>query len=297
MRIVIEPCFAEGHFLEAHIRNTCEFLEPDHFIICEGLFPTGPEDSLSSERMEEFKKLYTTDGKRSFDIEQMREIIAICQKDYPGIDLRMFEMDYNPRQNTEQTYYEVYTFPRTILPLEPDDILIPHETDMFFTEEEANRLLEYAETMSPGTGAGIGAKTFFESPLVCGHQRGRRGIFKYGDGKFYDKFFRSYYWLEGRPDLQKTLIEYLPVGWHYEWIRPEPYFQMRLVQTFKHGVSHFITQARDAIQREDFEALAKIPHLNIWHKTDLKIEDHPPHIRNHPHFRKYYGESVPSQPT
>ena len=123
MFIVVEPCFAEGHILEAHVRNVCEYLCPDHLIVAEGMFPAGPENSLHGAAATAFRENYTLDGTRSFDIELMRFIIKKCQQDYTNTEIHWIEMKYDHGLDTSKAYQYVYTMPARMFSLKPEDII------------------------------------------------------------------------------------------------------------------------------------------------------------------------------
>ena len=43
-KIVIMPCFGEGHLIDLQIQNLINTINPTHIIYNEGLFPRGPEN-------------------------------------------------------------------------------------------------------------------------------------------------------------------------------------------------------------------------------------------------------------
>jgi len=295
MFITIEPCFAEGHILEAHIRNYCEYVKPDKMIFLEGLFPTGPENSLHTQRMENFKKLYTTDGKRSFDIEKMRDIVKRCQADYPEVEIQWTEMNYSAGQTTERTYYQVYTFPET-LGLKPDDIIHPTETDLLFGKEEGLELRKQCDLLRNGEMMSLLMRQFFITPRVMMGHRHRRGAWRWGNGQNYKKFFERYWWEESSV---KQLTNRHKMGWHYEWTRPGKYLEMRYEQTHKHNVSGMLrklqaqiegnvgaTKAQLGIMCDEAIKMRTFPHLEF---PDYTLEDHPIHIQRHPNLTRYLG--------
>lgn len=291
MFVTVEPCFAEGHILEAHIRNTCEYLKPDHMIIGEGLFPSGPEDSLRAQRMKEFKRLYTTDGKRSFDIDLMRNIVSRCQNSYPNTQIHWIEMDYPEHWDTRATYEHVYTLPERVLDLQPDDIVLATETDLLFTEWEADNLRTHSEALPHGGSNSVIIKQFFVSPQVMMGMRHRRGAWKWGTGAEYRQHFNIYY---NEQVSVRQLRNPLNVGWHYEWTRPPKYYEMRLEQTYKHGVDGIIKDLVKIIDSGDLnkamDYAKRSYHMRNYSIAPYTLEDHPVHIRNHPNLVRYLSE-------
>ncbi len=130
-KIVVEPCFAEAHFLERHIYNVCDYLQPNVFVIAEGMFPHGPENTLGN--TQNFSEQFTLDGKRSFDFHEMKAAVERCQRSYPEIEFHLLEMDYRDI-DTATAYYEAYTSFLNVISVSPTDIIFPLECDLFFTE-------------------------------------------------------------------------------------------------------------------------------------------------------------------
>ena len=296
-KIIIEPTFCEAHFLDAHIKNMCDYIKPDIFVLAEGMFPKGPENNTES--LSSFAGKYTKDGDghRGWDFDEVTQIIRQNGALYPDIDFYLLAMNYDADMTTERAYYEAYTSFRRVVPPLPDDIILPLESDLFFTEEQANQILTLAEGLEFNEGFGSTFKLFFESPKVCipgagNGGRKRKVAYVYGDGKLCEvialgNFTESYHAYITWHDLQL---------FHYEWIRPGKYWDMRFDQlSRKSYVYEALKRARVLIEhdpphlKEDLETMVGWEGSFTLVANDLKIEDHPKHIRKHPNFIKYYG--------
>lgn len=295
MRIAVEPCFNEAHFMEAHINNICEYLRPDLFVIAEGMFPRGPENSLTN--TETFKRKWTKDGVRSRDFDQLEAIVDKASDRWLKTRIQLVKMDYAPTAHTAQVYYEVFTsFLKFVKPTK-DDVIFTLESDLFFTKDQAEKFLEVCSNTSPGQGFNASYRMFFESPMVCmAHAgRSRRVMFRWGDGAMYDKIAREYFTESYNKVLPTAQLDLF----HYEWVRPDWYFDLRLAQLPEGpadrpvGVHQAIRQMRDLIRSKPQDLQAEFD--RSWNKyfalktVPLAIADHPKHILTHPNFVYYYG--------
>jgi len=292
-KIIIEPSFIEGHFLDAHIKNICEYLNPDIYIICEGMFPKGPESNIKD--VEKFKDTYTLDGHRGFDYELVENAVNINAKKFPNISFELIQMNYSNNMETFKAYYQVFTqFLKHIKP-SSRDIIIPLECDIFFTPEQASKTIEAIHKLHPDQGLSASCKPFFESPNIIfkGPSRIRKLAFKYGTGELYDNVMKIFFWEERYRPLLRPLDLQL---FHYEWIRPDKYFEARIAQLNRGDF--FWQKARDA--REFIQSKPDIDKLYIYlsflHQygwkllyAPHKITEHPIHIHNHTIWKYYYG--------
>jgi hypothetical protein len=290
MFIVVEPCFAEGHLLEAHIRNICEFLCPDHFIIVEGMFPKGPEDSLSINETRLFSEKYTIDGSRSFDIEMMRDIVKRCQNDYRNTTIHWIEATYDINFSTTNAYQYVYLAPTRLFTLQPDDTILAVDTDMLFQKAEADLILEKLRALSPGDSFGLSVKEVFVAPYISPGTRGKWGGFKWGGGDLYRKLF-SLCTCQG--DYLRCIPYYISAGWHYSWLRPPEYFDMRIAQLKRPAyITNYLYQAREIINNGGQDLQKNLNALCCQGNERYIVmpwtkEDHPVQIYGHPNFQYY----------
>lgn len=294
-RIVIEPCFNELHMEKLHIKNMCDYFHPDIYIIAEGIFPTGPEDQMKSGAYETFAKNYTLngEGKRSFDFKELETEVQKCREEYPNIKFHLIEMDYPKNQPTNETYYQLFTFflNSSIVQIQPDDIILPSESDMFFTKEQADQCNKMILNLKPNEGFGSSYLNFFESPKVQKILRfGRKIAFKYGDGSFYKKIMEQFLW---EHKYSKMLPIYDFRTFHYEWLKPEYYFNMRVEQVPRDWSDQFI-KAKDLIRSKP-DNLAHRLNTEIHQRwtfelsvVPLRKEQHPKHIWDHESFKYYY---------
>jgi len=299
-KIVVEPTFCEGHFLDAHIKNVCDYLKPDIFVLAEGMFPKGPESNIKD--VEKFKDTYTLDGHRGFDYELVQQIIDDNKKLYPNTDIRLIEMNYPIEYDANHAYFDAYTSFRNIIDVKPDDIIFPLESDLFFSKQQADTILQLISILKPDEGYGSTFKLFFESPKVNipgyhGQGRKRKLVYKYGAGKLCEILARgnakeSYHAHLKWVDLQL---------FHYEWMRPGKYWDMRftqlnrpahvyaLLKNAKELIQHFGINADIKILKQSLEAMKGWDGSFTLSTNSLSKKDHPKHIWNHPNFIKYFG--------
>ena len=305
-RIVVEPCFADAHFLRAHIQNVCEYIKPDLFVIAEGMFPAGPENNTVG--LKNFKQKYTLDGdgKRSFDFKEMTNIVTECIQQYPDVQIHWIPMDYG-NKNTKECYIDAYhSFLNVISPIDisPETLIFPLETDLFFTEAQAAAVLIDTEALKPGEGFGSVFREFYESPRVYfnNNERVRKLVFKYGDGTLYYNVIAGNFEDKHSPKSSGFSPDcYIPIRpfqlFHYQWVRPEIYFNFRISAQLNRSpeVIKQYTRAREIIRnrksaliQQDLSAVSDRGFILTL--NDLKLIDHPEHIRCHPNFKYYYGE-------
>jgi len=289
MRIIVEPCFNEAHFMQAHIANMCEFLEPDVFVIAEGMFPNGPEAHKAPEA--DFKDRWTTDGVRSKDIEELRDLVSDANQAY-DTEIHIVEMDYDPVDINRQTYIKSYNAFKEVVSPSPEDLIFPIECDMFLTKTQADVLLGFCNDMKPDSGIYSSYTRFFEAPYVeFNDDRPRKIAFRYGSGKLYDTIMNEFC---DERYFDKLLGLDLGV-FHYEWIRPGWYYDMRVEQLPRtdntwevlSDLRYEIEQGPDNLQhRIDIATMTFHVKFTV---SNLGPEDHPPQILSHPNFVKYYG--------
>jgi hypothetical protein len=288
--IIIEPCFCEAHLLKQHICNVCDYLKPNIYIISEGIFPKGPEDKAMNVN---FRPMYTLKNNRSFDFERVVQIIEECKKLYPNTDFRLIEMNYEDNLSTQNAYLQAYTaFPNNIN-IGKDDIIFPMECDLFFTQDQAETILEKANKLKPEEGFGCSFLLFFESPRVCiRHERTRKICVKYGNGSTYNRIMGQNF----NDTYQNSIPIYNLKLFHYEWIRPGKYFNLRLDQLVRHPtVQATIISARNTILSRPKNLKNVLKPFESGHLllevNGLGLEDHPKQFHNHEKMVYYYGNN------
>ncbi|MCK4815411.1 hypothetical protein KA005_06550 [bacterium] len=305
-RIVVEPCFADAHFLRAHIQNVCEYIKPDLFVIAEGMFPSGPENNTTG--LENFKQKYTLngDGKRSFDFKEMADIVTECIQQYPDIQIHWIPMDYGDK-NTEECYIDAYhSFLQVIDPIDisPETLIFPLETDLFFTGAQATAVLTDTKALKPGEGFGSVFREFYESPRVYfnNNERIRKLAFKYGDGTLYRNVIAGNFEDKHSPKSSGFSSDcYIPIRpfqlFHYQWVRPETYFDFRISAQLNRSpevikqyirAREVIRTRKSALTQQDLDLVSDRGFILTL--NELALMDHPKHMRRHPNFEYYYGE-------
>jgi len=289
-RIVVSPCFNELHFLKRRIPNVCEYLQPDYCILADGMFPRGPENRTQGGDLDTIIKNYTLEGKGklSFDFKELKQFLNECSKKYPNTKFVLLPMDYDKGVNHEQAYYVTYNIFKKILTPSPDDLIFPLECDVFLTETQAQELLSQCESLEPNHSLMSNYYQFFESPKVAmTTQRYRRLAYRYGNGSVwgcYKQFGSSH----------DSGIR----AFHYEWIRPNRYFELRLLQLSR-GYTSVLRELRSIIRSKPdnlgkslVAATAKLGpkqrDLGLI-VSPLQLSEHPLHFQTHENF-EYYNE-------
>lgn len=291
-KIVIEPCFNESHFQDCHIENICEYLKPDIYVISEGLFPTGPEGKWKESQ--KIIKNYTLngEGKRSFDYDNLVEIIERNKELFPNIEFHLLNMDYNGL-NTQQCFEKAYKGFLEVYTPNPDDIIIPLECDLLVTQEQATRILQIIDDLKEDEGAACTQKLFFVSPRVHwknAKTNSRRIAYRYGSGKLWG----NYDGIPGTPIMHwKDIIHDLEL-FHYIWVRPGKYWDFRKIQV-QRGDSHDkgVELAKSIIEKygKNIEGINKELKDILggrFFASTLKKEDHPKHFHKHPAMVEYF---------
>jgi len=289
-KIIVEPTFMEAHFLDAHIRNICDYIYPNIFIFIEGCFPKGPEST--TQNMNEFKTHYTLNGYRGFDYEQVKKIIFENSQRYPNTSFLLIETNYDINMETADAYYYAFTEWLKYVDVGPDDLIFPLETDLFFTAAQADLALSLAVRLSPDEGIGSSYISYFESPQVVfpwSGERIRKLAIRYGSGGLWHKLFKVFFWENKYKHMLKNYNLKLH---HYEWIRPGKYFDARVAQLNRdEKFWQCVKEARMLIQEHPEgwkECISESDVFPLEWKAITK-EVHPPHIYGHENWERYYG--------
>lgn len=275
-RIVILPIFNEAHFLPYFIKNVKEVIEPDLIIMNEGMFPRGPESRGVNDRyIKEFT--YNGDGKRSFDIEEVREIV----KEHSNVTLN--EMEYGDI-TTQEAYVKAFTHG---IPddLQADAAVFLTEADVFIHEGDKTLLNEIVAHMPNEEVITAAFLRFFISPFVrILPNKERRIVLKYGDGSLLhkvasDNFLDSY--------LRRYATHCELRVFHYEWIRPGKYYFARRGQfDNKFKRNPLVLEMHDRC-KEQIDAHGKIKQEWPLSLETNKNIDHPTHFRGHPEYQRF----------
>jgi len=206
-------------------------------------------------------------------------------------------MDYQEGIETAQAYFEAYTSFKMVVDPKPDDVIFPLESDLFFTAVQALQILHEVESIKVDQGFGSTFRLFFESPKVSipgygGQGRQRKVALRYGSGQLMDMIAHGNFKETYQPHLQ-----WFDWGlFHYEWIRPNEYWDLRMSQLSRRPITYgALKQARYIIEKNVPNLKQALESLQGWDGSftlttnDMKLEDHPFHIREHPNFVKYFG--------
>jgi hypothetical protein len=177
--------------------------------------------------------------------------------------------------------------PERLFSLKPDDTILATETDLLFTQSEATEILNKLNSLQPGEIFGLNMQSFFVASYITMGKRLRKGGAKWGDGSFYHKIFSILFY-----ELQyiQMLQNYINAGWHYEWLRPPQYYEMRIQQTLKDGTEASLREAIRLVNENPLDLinrLKSLQHLSHLDITNLPMQNHPIHIQSHPNFQTY----------
>lgn len=291
-KIVITPYFNEAHLARYQIGNMCDYLEPDIYVISEGLFPLGPEGN--NKNCDDIVKEYTLngEGKRSFDFMELETIVAGYQAKYPRIEFHIIKMDYTGL-NTPSCFKKAYNGFKQVVDPQPDDIIFPSEFDLFITKKQGQEILKLCNELKPNQGFNCTYMLFFESPRIhwlAAKTDSRRIAYKYGNGLKWGNY-------DGVPGTSKMFWDdplYDLKLFHYKWIRPAEYWEFRKKQVHRFGAHHKrLEEAKKIIQTHRYNTTnidKKLKQLfrERFFLSNLKKEDHPKHFHEHESFKYYY---------
>ena len=102
-KIVIAPIFCETHLIKYQIPIIIETINPDYIVYNEGMFPSGPESTTNVSN--DFVNKYTSDGRRGFDYDELKEIIFEYQKEYKDTNIILNEINYPNDMNHAPSCY------------------------------------------------------------------------------------------------------------------------------------------------------------------------------------------------
>ena len=119
---------------------------------------------------------------------------------------------------------------------------------------------------------------------------------KCGDGSLYEKFCRNFFEEREYIKLLKTFDWDL---FHYEWLRPSKYFELRKEQLVRYD-TEAVQNARNVIRNHKgvldvtqwlLDRVKCSRHEKKFVVNNLKPMDHPKHICTHENFKYYYGDN------
>lgn len=290
-RIVVVPCFGEGHFIELQLQNLIDNLNPTHIIYNEGLFPQGPENKGGMN--EDFKSTFCyKDTNLGWDTELIQSTIKKYQEKYPEIDIIWKNVEYKEADAAYCYTHAVSNFDELGIEIQQGDIIFPLEGDVFFHENDIELLNSMIDELKPDEGLQAPFLDFWQNQYYTEGDslnqdliRKRRIVMKFGTWEFYKNVVLNFS-KEKYPQL-KLFPRYI---FHYSWWRPGKYLELRFKQLVRPAQYH--QDMREALElakegKKEFIDLRKDRPVNMLARYLAKIDiDHPSHAKKHPNYIK-----------
>lgn len=290
-RIVIIPCFGEGHFTSLQIDNLMSTIKPDVIIYNEGLFPAGPENKggIDDSFKEQFCYRNTT---LAWDTEIVQMAISNAQLKYPECHILWNHMEYNS-SNANECYVEaVSNFNDLGIDINEGDIIFPLEGDVFFHENDMETLNEMLSQLQPNSGIRAPYLDFMENQYyVEGNSfdintiHKRRIAVKFGTWEYYKNI--TYNFISQQYPMLVDAPMYI---FHYAWWRPGKYKELRLAQLRRSNEYHrnFLNALSEATKCIDTRIVIRPDRdVNDLCRYIIKLDiQHPKEIQKHENYKK-----------
>lgn len=290
-KIVILPCFGEGHLIDLQIQNLINTINPTHIIYNEGLFPTGPENKGGID--EQFRKKYCyKDTDLAWDTELVQQVVEKYQKLYPDKSIIWNPIDYFDVDANNCYVHSVSNFEDFDIDIQEGDLIFPLEGDVFFHEDDVDFLNKMIDELNPNEGLQAPYLDFWQNQhyvegnaLDSNQIHNRRIVLKFGTWEYYKDVVYNFT-AQKYPQL-KMFPRYI---FHYAWWRPGKYLDLRFSQLLRPADYH--SDMRNAL-RQASECKDKQIVLRKNHPVDsltrylVRIEiDHPKHAKQHSNYIK-----------
>ena len=293
-RIVIMPTFAEAHMIDCQVDNIANVLKPDVVIFNEGLFPRGPENS--SIINEDFIRRYCSDDQISgFDIEYTKEVIKRAKKEYPHIEWHLGIIEYPFGMTAENAYcHSVSNFEDYGITIEAGDVLLPSEADVFYHDDDTERIDDMLNKMNSGDAIStiwldfVGSQSYVEQkqhPEINPTAKHRRFAVCFSTWEKYHEVVKNFV----SQDYRKTtkIVEDL-YAYHYPWFRDGKYLELRFRilnrqrgywETYKKGMDEALNETKNKTFKDQIMVR---PHHTGNYKYIKYIDiTHPEAIKKH----------------
>jgi len=287
-KIVIIPCFGEGHFTKLQIENLVNTINPDYIIFNEGLFPKGPENKGGIDIKFQNEFCYQ-DTNLAWDTELVQRSIKEAQVLYPNTKIIWNHMNY-VNSDANICYTEaVSNFENLGIQINEGDIIFPLEGDVFFHEDDINVLNEYLDKLIPNQGLQAPYLDFMENQyyvegtaLDANTIHYRRIAIKFGTWDYYKSIVVNF--MSQRYPLI-ILPKYI---FHYAWWRPGKYKQLRVAQLKRDDEYHKNFLAGLELAKEYNKDIIVVRPNRPIHDPSRYIRkisiQHPKEITRHPNF-------------
>jgi hypothetical protein len=284
-KIVIIPCFGEGHFTELQIDNLVDTINPDYIIYNEGLFPQGPENKGGVDDV--FKSKFCFENTNlAWDTKLVQESIKKSQEKYPNTKIIWNHIEYDNLDANECYFKAVSNFKDFDIDICPGDLIFPLEGDVFFLKDDMELLEVYISKLKNNEGIQAPYLDFMENQhYVEGNAlqsetiHRRRIVIKFGDWNYYKTIVRNFI------SQHYPLITFPRYIFHYAWWRPGKYKDLRINQLIRSSEYHqnFLLALEKAKKCTDSRILIRPDRV----ETDpsryiVRIDiEHPKEIKNH----------------
>ena len=290
-RIVIIPCFGEGHFTALQIENLVNTIKPTHIIYNEGLFPKGPENKGGVD--ESFRKEFCfEDTNLAWDTQVVQAAVKEAQVKYPEVQIMWNAVDYSAIDANDCYVHSVSNFKELGLTIQGGDLIFPLEGDVFFHKNDTDLLEELISNLNPDEGLQAPYLDFMENQYYIEAEsldpsriHKRRIVIKFGTWEYYREVVKNF-----TSQKYPQLTIFPRYVFHYAWWRPGKYKDLRFRQlirpeAYRNAFKSALEQAKYNNQdnitirpdRLEADPLRYITRINI---------DHPLEICTHPNYIK-----------
>lgn len=278
MKIVMCPTFGEAHFIGLQIDNIFNTIDPDYLVYNEGAFPTGPEGKVSTE----FLNAYTLDGHRGWDYDRLVDVINSARERWPTKQIILNNKNYTSNIPSECYYEGCSNFDELGIEVSKGDLIFPWEGDILHLHRDGKAIIESLENTRPGQGVKTQWIDFVGNQYYLQAKNISRRV-----GIVFDS-------LEG--NFRNILLQFQSQNYHflntlhlntfhYSWIRPGKYLDMRFAQIPRGGNRWDIMRAGINEIQKLGEQKAKVrirpdntPHMTFAEYINI---EHPPEIKQH----------------
>ena len=316
-KIVIIPTFAEAHLIRHQISNIIDTIDPDYIVINEGMFPAGTEGNKVI--TQEWKDKYTLngEGKRGFDFLELQQIVKDAQEKYKDVEIILNEMEYELGMTSTECYKKATTnFKELGIDIQEGDYIFPYEGDVFHHEDAKEEIQGYMDQLQPGEGfrsiwvdyvqnfwyvEKSRIKPWLEDPNhhYDENYMSRRICFRYDkNGVKYENMIDNFMTVnyhhptEGYGMLYPTDL----VTYHYAWIRPGKYRQLRCDQLERHpGYWQMFQAGLDKCDKYENSDIVIRPNSAMYTSGYAKFFSklpHPKHVREHESWKDLDEETI-----
>mgnify|MGYP001210236627 CR=1 FL=1 len=292
-KIVIIPNFCESHLIKLQIPNLIDTINPDVIIYNEGLFPTGPESSLTI--TPDFRKKYCyKDTNLGFDTEQTQNAIREANEKYTDTVIIHNEMKFPEGTSAPEAYkLAVSNFEELGIKVEHGDYIFPLEPDIFHHENSKDEIQGYLDQIQPNQGFTSLWYDFLETqyfiereshPEHGGKLKGRKICIRFGGWEFYNSVVEQFM-TQNYSMLFPTELE----TFHYNWFRFDKYKELRFEQIVRNNPNYW-TEYEEGLQQIKKNTGEQLVVLRPSWKNHIREHaarinlNHPKHIRNHPNY-------------